>query len=140
MANKIVVYTYVVGDLLHIGHLRCLQQAKAFGDYLIVGVLTNEATAAYKRMPIIPFKERIEMVTNLKCVDEVVKQDTLDPTENILKIKPDIVTHSHNRNEEFPGADVKALMEKLGGKAIRTHYYPGTSTTKIMKKIREEKI
>ena len=137
MADNIVVYTYVVADLLHIGHLRCLQQAKALGDYLIVGVLTDEATAAYKRVPIIPFEERMELVSALKCVDEVIRQSSLDPTENIVKIKPNIVTHSHNENEKFPGADVEALMRKLGRKAIRTNYYHGTSTTEIMKRIRE---
>ena len=136
MAN-VVVYTYVVADLLHVGHLKCLQQAKALGDYLIVGVLTDEATVAYKRVPIIPFEERTELVKGLKCVDEVVRQDSLDPTENIMLLHPDIVTHSHDENEKFPGADVKALMKKLGGRAVRTNYYHGTSTTEITKRIRE---
>ena len=133
----IVVYTYVVADLIHIGHMRCLQQAKALGDYLIVGVLTDEATAAYKRKPIIPFEERLEMVGNVKCVDEAVRQDTLDPTENLKKYKPDIVTHSHGPNKRFPGADVEGYMEKIGKKAIRTEYYPSQSTTMIVGKIRE---
>jgi len=137
VANRIIIYTYVVADLLHVGHLRCLQQAKALGDYLIVGVLTDEATVAYKRLPIIPFIERLELIINLGCVDEVVRQDCLDPTENIMRIKPDIVTHSHGENEGFPGADVEALMKKLKGKAIRTHYHPDTSTTKIIRRIKE---
>jgi len=138
MANNVVVYTYVVGDLFHIGHLRCLQQAKALGDYLIVGVLTDEATAAYKRTPVVPFEERMELVASIKCVDKVVVQDSLNPTENIKRINPDVVTHSHDENEKFPGANVEALMKKLGGKAVRTNYYHGTSTTEIMNKIREK--
>jgi len=138
VANRIV-YTYVVADLLHLGHLRCLQQAKRLGNYLIVGVLTDEATMAYKRMPIIPFEERIVLVANIRCVDEVVRQNSLDPTDNIMRIKPDIVTHSHSENEEFPGANVKALMEELGGQAIRTTYYQGTSTTEIINRIRSLK-
>ena len=139
MANDIVVYTYVVADLLHVGHLRCLQQAKALGDYLIVGVLTDEATAAYKRTPIIPFEERMELVASIWCVDKVVKQNSLDPTENIISLHPDIATHSHNENEEFPGTDVEALMKELGGRAVRTNYHHGTSTTEIMNKIRRER-
>jgi len=138
VANDVVVYTYVVADLLHIGHLRCLQQAKALGDYLIVGVLTDEATAAYKRAPTIPFEERMELVSSVRCVDKVIKQDSLDPTENIMLLHPDIVTHSHGENEEFPGADVEALMKKLGGKAVRTNYYPGTSTTAIINRIMKQ--
>lgn len=133
MADSIIVYTYVVGDLFHVGHLRSLQQAKAFGDYLIVGVLTDEATVAYKRMPIIPFEERMELVANIKCVDKVIRQDSLDPTNNIRKIKPNIVTHSHGRDEKFPGADVNTLMKQLKGRAIRTNYCLGISTTKIIK-------
>ncbi len=127
MADRIVVYTYVVGDLLHIGHLKVLQQAKALGDYLVVGVLTDEATEAYKRKPIIPFKERIELIANLKCVDEVMKQESVYPTEN-LKKRPDvdIVTHGDDWDEDFPGA---AYMLSIGKRAERVKWYPGRPTT-----------
>lgn len=135
----IKVYTYVVGDLLHIGHLRCLQQARALGDYLIVGVLTDEATAAYKRLPVIPFKERIEMVANLKCVDEAVQQASLDPCKNLARYEPDILTHGHSKDEKFPGDDVEKYAKWASIKLVRTVYYPGTSTTKIIDKIKERK-
>jgi len=128
------VYAYVVADLLHLGHLKALQQAKALGDYLIVGVLTDEAVVAYKRWPVIPFKERLELVANLKCVDEAVKQDILDPTENLKKLDVDIVVHGDDWDENFPGA---AYMRSIGKKAIRTAYYKGQSTTKIIEKISE---
>ena len=128
----IKVYTYVVGDLLHIGHLKALQQAKALGDYLIVGVLTDEAAIAYKRKPIIPYEERIELVANLKCVDEVMRQDNVDPTENLKKLDVDIVTHGDDWDENFPGAE---YMRSIGKKAIRTSYYKKGSTTKIIEEI-----
>jgi len=128
----IKVYAYVVGDLLHFGHLKALQQAKALGDYLIVGVLTDEAVKTYKRWPIIPFEERLELVANLKCVDEVVRQDTLDPTENLKKLDVDIVVHGDDWDEDFPGA---AYMRSIGKKAIRTAYYKGQSTTDIIERI-----
>jgi len=141
MADSII-YAYVVGDLWHLGHKRFVQQAKALGDYLIVGVLTDEATMAYKREPIIPFEERIELVMDSKQVDEVMRQDNVDPTEN-LKKRPDvdIVVHAH-----FPD-DILAhwqsaceYMESVGKRAIRLNYYPGQSTTKIIGKIREGSI
>jgi len=136
MADRIVVYTYVVADLFHVGHLKCLQQAKDLGDYLIVGVLTDEATMAYKRKPIITFEERIELVRNIKCVDEAVKQNSLDPIENIEKYRPDIITHSHKIDEKFPGGGIEDYMKKIGKKAIRTEYFQGQSTTLIISKIR----
>ena len=129
----VTVYAYVVGDLLHIGHLRALQQARALGDYLVVGVLTDEAVMAYKRKPIIPFRERLELVFNLKCVDSVIKQESVDPTEN-LKMLPwvDIVVHGDDWSEDFPGA---AYMRSVGRGAVRTKYYPHQSTTKIIESI-----
>lgn len=133
----VVVYTYVVGDLWHIGHKRCLHQAKALGDYLIVGVLTDEAVRAYKRDPVIPFEERMELVIDSKAVDEVVRQDTLDPCENLRKYKPNILTHSHSKEEKFPGNNVEEFAREAGIKLVRTKYYSGQSTTEIIKKIRE---
>jgi len=131
---RVRVYAYVVADLLHLGHLKALQQAKALGGYLIVGVLTDEAVVAYKRWPVIPFEERLELVANLKCVDEVVRQDTLDPTENLKKLDVDIVVHGDDWDEDFPGA---AYMRSIGKRAIRTAYYKGQSTTEIIEKISE---
>ena len=136
MADEmIVVYAYVAGDLIHKGHLQALQQAKALGDYLIVGVLTDEAVTAYKRKPVIPFHERIEMFANLKCVDMVVPQFNVDPTENLKRMPfVNVVVHGDDWGEDFPGAQYMRDNEK---KAVRTHYYPGQSTTKIIKTIKE---
>lgn len=129
MANTIV-YAYVCGDLLHIGHLKALQQAKALGDYLIVGVLTDEAIEAYKRKPIIPFEERIELIENLKCVDEVVEQYDVDPTYNLRRLPMvDILVHGDDWDDDFPGAE---YMRSVGKKAVRTEYYKGQSTTRII--------
>lgn len=127
-----MVYTYVVGDLLHRGHRQALRQAKALGDYLVVGVLTDEAVATYKRAPIIPLDERFEGIEELPYVDEAVVQDSLDPIENLEKFKPDILAHGDDWDEHFPGAD---YMRSIGKRAIRTRYYPFQSTTKIIEKI-----
>lgn len=127
------VYAYACGDLLHIGHLRFFEQAKKLGDYLIVGVLTDAAVEAYKRKPIIPFEERIELIANLKCVDEVIRQDNVDPTENLKRRNPDIVVHGDDWPENFPGA---VYMKNIGKKAVRTKYYPHRSTTQIIEQIR----
>ncbi len=129
----IKVYTYVVGDLWHIGHKRALHQAKALGDYLIVGVLTDEAVKAYKREPVIPFEERIELVLDSKAVDEAVRQDSVDPTENLKRLGDiDIVVHGDDWDNDFPGA---AYMRSIGKRAIRTAYFSGQSTTDIISRV-----
>lgn len=129
----IKVYAYVVGDLLHIGHLKALQQARALGDYLIVGVVTDEQVATYKRRPIIPFEERVELIANLKCVDDVVEQEGKDPTDNLRMLDVDILVHGDDWDEDFPGAE---YMRRIGKQAIRTKYYPYQSSTKIINKIK----
>ena len=134
MADK-VVYTYMVADLLHFGHLRALQQARALGNYLIVGVITDEGVEAYKRKPVIPFGERIELIQNLKCVDWAVKQTGVDPTENLIKYDPDVLTHGDDWGDDFPGAE---YMRTHGKEAIRTKYYKGNSTTNIISTIEED--
>ena len=134
MADRII-YAYVVGDLLHVGHLKALQQAKELGDYLIVGVITDKGVEAYKRKPVIPFEERIELIQNLKCVDWAVKQNDVDPTENLKIYDPDVVVHGDDWGEDFPGAK---YMRESGKEAVRTEYYKGQSTTEIIGKIKGE--
>lgn len=129
------VFASVCGDLLHVGHLKYLQQSKELGGYMIVGVLTDEAICEYKRKPIIPLEERLALVRNIKGVDEVVAMDNVDPTELIKKLgNIDIITHSDDWSANFPGAK---YMRSIGKQAIRTKYYKEQSTTKIIDKIRE---
>ncbi|GAG91286.1 unnamed protein product [marine sediment metagenome] len=72
-------YAFVVADLFHVGQLRHLRIAKGLCDFLIVGVLTDEAVASYKREPITSFDERVDIVQALSLVDMVVRQDSRDP-------------------------------------------------------------
>lgn len=138
MADGITIYAYVVGDLWHLGHKRFVEQAKALGDYLIVGVLTDEATMAYKRKPIIPFEERLELIMDSKQVNGVMVQDNVDPTENLKKSPDvDIVVHAHRPNEVLPHwQSACKYMRTIGKRAVRLNYYPSQSTTKIIEKIK----
>ena len=81
-----IVYAYVCGDIIHIGHLRQLENGKAMGDKLIVGVLTDEAVMEKKPKPVISFSERMAIVSSLKCVDLVVPQETYAPHDNVRLI------------------------------------------------------
>jgi glycerol-3-phosphate cytidylyltransferase len=75
----VIGYTTGVFDMFHVGHLRILERARAHCDRLIVGVTTDELSFANKgKSPIIPYAERVEIIEALRCVDEVVPQDSSD--------------------------------------------------------------
>lgn len=128
-----IVYAYVVADLLHVGHIHALENAKSFAGEtgkLIVGVLTDEATMEKKPRPTIPFGERMRLVKALKCVDLVVPQETYSPIPNVRVIKPNILMESNSHTEE----DLKEtyqICERIDCKVIIMPYYPEQSSTRI---------
>ena len=132
-----IVYSYVVADLIHIGHVMHLENAKALGDKLIVGVLDDEGTMEKKPRPIIPFDERIKLIKALKCVDCAVVQDTYSPIKNVLAIKPDILAESDSHTDKDL-EETKKATESINCKIIKMPYYPGQSSTKIKEKIKNE--
>ena len=66
------VYLDMVGDLFHVGHLNIIKKSKAMGDYLIVGVHSDESVASYKRLPIIKHRDRVDIIESCRYVDEVI--------------------------------------------------------------------
>src|SRR5262245_32084490 len=91
--NGKVVFTAGVWDILHVGHLNLLQRARALGDSLIVGVLTDEAAERYKPRPVMPFEERLELIRALRMVDDVVQVDDTNATAVLQELRPDILVH-----------------------------------------------
>jgi len=130
-SQEIIGYSFGAWDLLHVGHIHQLEQAKKHCDWLIVGVFTDEVVESFKRKPIIPDGERAKIISALKCVDDTVMQHSRDPTENIDKFRPDILFHGDDW-DEIPGA---ACMESIGGKVITPPYYEGQSTSRIIETI-----
>lgn len=125
----IIGYAYIVGDLLHIGHLLHLANCKGLCDRLVVGVLTDEAAMEKKPRPVIPFDDRIHLVSQLKPVDAVVPQDTYSPLTNLLEIRPDILFECQSHEiKEYPEFD---------GRVMAMPYYPNQSSSAIKIKIRE---
>ena len=132
MSNKpIIGYTFHAGDLFHVGHLHQLLECRKHCDTLIVGILTDQAIASYKRLPIIPYPWRAALYEALECVDVVMPQNSRDPTDNLKQVKPDILFHGDDW-DDFPG---KEWIEAHGGKAIQTPYFVGLSTTAIIQEI-----
>ena len=130
-----IVYTYIVGDILHYGHLRHLQNARALGDKLIVGVLTSKAVMEKKLRPTVPFAERLALVAALECVDVVVPQEAYAPHDNVKNLGADILVESTSHSEKLL-AYGKSLMKALGGRMVVMPYYEGQSSSKIKERIK----
>ena len=136
MEKKIIrVFTSGSFDLFHIGHLNILEKSAELGDELIVGVSTDELIEKYKGMkPIIPFDQRIRIVSSLKCVTKVVKQVKLTEISQLQAEKIDIVTIGNDwENKYLEGLEWMKSQENK--KVIYFPYTEGVSTTGIKKKI-----
>ena len=132
-----IVYSYYVLDLVHKGHLKMMENAKAIAGKdgkLIVGILTDEAVMEKKARPIISFDERFDLANALKYVDLVVAQETYSPLPNVKKIKPDILMESSSHTDEAI-EEARDVMESIGGKVIVIPYYPSQSSTSIKNRI-----
>ena len=94
------VYVDMVGDLFHVGHLNIIKKARALGDYLIVGVHSDEAVASYKRSPIIKHGDRVQIIESCRYVDEVIAGAPLVITEDFInQHNISLVVHGSDRSE-----------------------------------------
>jgi cytidyltransferase-like protein len=130
------VYVDIVGDLFHAGHVAFFQQAKAFGDYLIVGVLADDVVEGYKRVPVLSLEERVKVISACKYVDEVIVAPPLRLTEELIDAwKIDYVVHGDDFNPDLV-QDQYGVALKRG--IFRTvPYTNGISSTNIIHRIVE---
>ena len=118
------VYMCFSTDILHSGHIAIIRRAAALGE-LTVGVLTDEVIATYKRYPLIPLNERVQLFESLNGVRRVVVQRTLSYRDVIEDLKPDIVVHGDDwRTGVQSGvrAEVQALLATYGGELVELPY------------------
>lgn len=135
-AAKHIVFTNGVFDLLHVGHLRYLQQARALGDALLVGVNSDRSVRAIKGSdrPITSEDERAEVLEALTCVDGVVIFDEDTPHELIAALQPDVLIKGADwAQDAIVGRD---LVEARGGRVVRVPIEVGYSTTNLIDRIR----
>ena len=134
--GKRVVFTNGCFDLLHPGHIRNLEAARALGDVLIVGLNNDDSVHTLKGAgrPVIPAEERAEILASLECVDAVLIFDELTPQKVITSLLPDILV----KGGDWPGNKIvgREEVEATGGKVVLIDVVPGYSTTEILKKIR----
>jgi rfaE bifunctional protein nucleotidyltransferase chain/domain len=134
--GRTVVFTNGVFDLLHPGHVRYLQQARALGDALVVGVNADESVRRNKGSdrPITPEAERAEMLAALACVDAVVVFPEETPAEIVRALQPDVLV----KGADWPADQIvgRDTVEARGGRVVRIGIERGHSTSDIVERIR----
>ncbi len=119
-----LVYMSFSADMIHSGHIALIRKAQKLGD-LVIGVLSDEAVASYKRFPLLPYEERKTMLKNIAGVAGVVEQRTLSYRENLEHYRPDFVVHGDNWQTGFqkPVRDeVLSVLDSYGGKLVEYPY------------------
>jgi D-beta-D-heptose 7-phosphate kinase/D-beta-D-heptose 1-phosphate adenosyltransferase len=132
-----VVFTNGCFDLLHPGHIRSLETARSLGDVLIVGLNSDSSVRALKGpgRPVLPERERAEILAALECVDAVVVFDELTPRETISRLLPDVLVKGGDwASDQIVGREE---VEAAGGCVVSIPVVPGYSTSAILQKIRQ---
>ncbi|MCU0641275.1 MAG: D-glycero-beta-D-manno-heptose-7-phosphate kinase [Candidatus Margulisbacteria bacterium] len=134
-AGNKLVFTNGCFDILHLGHVRYLHEAKKLGDILIVGVNTDASVTALKgpERPYASEMERAEILASLECVDYVVLFNELRPDNLIKAVRPDV--HVKGGDYQVNALPEKKLVESLGGRVVVIPPIKGRSTTNIVAKI-----
>lgn len=132
-----VVFTNGVFDLLHRGHVECLEAARALGDSLIVGVNSDGSARGLAKgagRPFVPAADRARLVAALEAVDCVVIFDEPTPLELVDVLRPDLIAKGGDyRREAMAGAD---LVESRGGRVAILPFLPDHSTSALVERIR----
>ena len=134
-AGSRVVFTNGCFDLIHIGHVRYLQEARELGDCLVVAVNSDSSVRQIKEpgRPITPEGQRAEVVAALGCVDWVTIFDEPDPLDLIRLLEPDVLVKGTDwSEEEIVGAPE---VREAGGQVLRIPLVPGSSTSVIVERI-----
>ena len=142
MGKNKTVYVGMSADLIHPGHLNILKHAEALGS-VTVGLLTDKAIASYKRLPYMTFEQRKLVMENIKGVDRVVAQDTLDYAPNLRLLKPDYVVHGDDWREGVQQKTRQAVIDVLkewGGQLVEVGYTPDISSTRLNKDLKKNGI
>ncbi len=134
-AGKRVVFTNGCFDILHVGHVRYLQDAKAEGDVLVVGLNSDSSVRGLKGpdRPVQSQNDRAEILAALASVDFVVIFDEPTPEKLIHEVRPDVLVKGGDyRIETIVGA---SFVQSYGGAVKALRFVPGSSTSSIIERI-----
>jgi D-beta-D-heptose 7-phosphate kinase/D-beta-D-heptose 1-phosphate adenosyltransferase len=134
-----IVFTNGCFDWLHVGHLRSLEEARTLGDVLVVGVNRDRRVRDLKGpgRPLVPARQRAELVAGLACVDYVVLFGEDTPVPVIRALRPDVVA----KGGEYRGAGPpeKRVIEALGGRFICLRQVAGVRSTQLLDRARRSR-
>ena len=142
MKKEKIVYIGMSADLIHQGHLNIIREGLKLGE-VIIGLLTDEAIAGYKRLPLIAFNERKLIVENLKGVAKVIPQNTLDYVPNLKELKPDFVIHGDDWKTGVQKEVRQRVIDTLaewGGELVEPNYTEGISSTDLISAVKAQGI
>jgi len=132
-----IVFTNGCFDLMHVGHTRYLQAARALGDLLVVGVNSDASVRRLDKAPdrpIVPEAQRAEVLAALGCVDFVTIFDESDPLQLIMAMQPDVLVKGGDwAIDRIVGREI---VEARGGRVQTIPLVPGMSTTGLLQRIR----
>jgi rfaE bifunctional protein nucleotidyltransferase chain/domain len=135
-AGKRIVFTNGVFDILHPGHVRYLQAARAYGDVLIVGLNSDASVRRNKgpARPINPEAERAEVLEALACVDAVSVFDEDTPADIICRVQPDVLV----KGADWPADQIvgRDIVEARGGRVILEAVEQGYSTSALIERVK----
>lgn len=134
------VYMCFSTDIIHSGHIAIIRKAIKLGK-LVIGVLSDEAIANYKRFPLVPFAERQSLLTNIIGVCKVVEQKELSYKNVLQKLKPDYVVHGDDWQQGFQKPirdEVLAILHEYGGKLVEYPYSQDVKFNELERIYREE--
>lgn len=133
------VYLGMSADLIHPGHLNIIAKAASLGS-VTVGLLTDAAIASYKRVPFMNYEQRLAVISQIKGIDNVVEQTTLDYVPNLQKIKPEYVVHGDDWKEGVQAKTRQAIIDLIGtwgGELVEVPYTHGISSSALNSAIKE---
>ena len=136
-AGRRLVFTNGVFDLMHVGHVRYLTQARALGDALVVAINSDRTVRELKgnSRPVFDQAERAEILASLKVVDYVTVFDDVSPRSLIAELLPDVLVKGGDyKLDEIHGREE---VEAAGGKVISLPFVDGASTTSIIERMKK---
>lgn len=139
MTRKKTAYVGMSADLVHPGHLNVINRASELGD-VVIGLLTDDAIASYKRLPHMTYDQRKTVIESIKGVSRVVPQTSLDYVPNLRLLRPDFVVHGDDWREGVQKKARQAVIETLaewGGELVEVPYTKGISSTQLLSAMNE---
>ena len=134
------VYMCFSTDMVHSGHIAIIRKAEKLGR-LIVGVLSDEAVASYRRFPLLPFEERKSLFENITGIERVVEQKTLSYADILRELKPTYVVHGDDWRTGFQKPirdEVVSVLAEYGGRLVEYPYSKDDRYDELERRGREQ--